>query len=247
MPSSSRPPAADGDADARLSTAKGREAYEILHEDIEGGRYPPGARLKEVELAAQLGMSRTPIREALRRLERDGLVEVTPNRGAAVRGWADEDIEDAYALRAMLEGFSASRAAVRMDSAAIAQLADLNAELERRAREDVEDVEPLIRLNAAFHRAIIEGSQNHRIADVLPEATGPPRAMMEAFWASARAREMAVVYHREIVEALRARDAVRAEAVMRSHVFAVKDFFTEHQRAARIQRLVEGEGAPEAG
>jgi DNA-binding FadR family transcriptional regulator len=67
-----------------------------------------------------------------------------------------------------------------------------------------------------------------------------PQAMKQAFWKSSRAREFAVVYHREILESLRAHDAVRADAVMRSHVFAVKDFFTEHQRHERLRNLVEG-------
>jgi DNA-binding GntR family transcriptional regulator len=240
-------PADEAGDDGQLSSAKGREAYHALHREIQSGRHAAGTRLKEVELAARLGMSRTPIREALRQLERDGLVEVIPNRGAAVRGWSDEDVEDAYALRAVLEGFSASRAAVRMDPAAIAHLAGLNAELERRAREDPAEIEPLIRLNAAFHRAIIEGSQNHRIADVLPQATGAPGRMKQAFWASPRARQTAVVYHREIVEAIRARDAVRAEAVMRSHVFAVKDFFIELERTARIQSVLDGGAGGDGG
>lgn len=229
--------ASAGSDDARIATAKGRDAYRRLQQGIQSGRYPPGMRLKEVELAADLGMSRTPVREAIRRLERDGVVEVIPNRGAAVRGWTLEDVEDAYALRSVLEGFSASRAAVRMDAAAIAHLAQINDELERRVRERPGESDALIRLNGAFHQAVLEGSQNNRIAEVLPQATEAPLAMKRAFWSSPRAREVAVVYHREIVEAIRAHDAVRAEAVMRSHVFAVRDFFMEHQRTLRIRSL----------
>jgi DNA-binding GntR family transcriptional regulator len=229
-----------GSPSGELSSAKGREAYEVLQRGIQSGRYPAGSRLKEVELADDLGMSRTPIREAIRRLERDGVVEIIPNRGAAVRSWTAEEVDDAYALRAVLEGFSASRAAVRIDQAGLDNLEQINNELERRVRESPEDTGPLIRLNAAFHEAITKASQNNRIADVLPQATEAPIAMKQAFWQSARAREFAVVYHREIVEALRAHDAVRAEAVMRSHVFAVKDFFTEHQRHERLRTLVDG-------
>ena len=238
----SGPGASDSDpapAPELISSAKGKEAYRRIQEGIQSGRYPAGMRLKEVELAAELEMSRTPVREAIRQLERDGVVEVIPNRGATVRAWSPDDIEDAYALRAVLEGFCASRAAVRMDSTAVAHLAELEQEFERQLRAEDIDVATLIRLNAAFHRAIVAGSGNGRVAEVLPHATEVSRNMKQAFWESARAREITLVYHREIVEAIRAHDAVRAEAVMRSHVFAIKDFFTEHQRSARIQRLLQ--------
>lgn len=221
-----------------LSSAKGKEAYRALQQGIQAGRYPAGSRLKEIDLAAELGMSRTPIREAIRQLERDGIVEVIPNRGAAVREWTPDDVEDAYALRAVLEGFCASRAAVRMDTMAIAHLAELYAEFERQVARPEPDAETLDRLNNAFHHAIVIGSGNARAAEVLPQATEVSRDIKLAFWASPRAREITLVYYHEIVESIRARDAVRAEAVMRSHVFAVKDFFTEYHRSARIQRLL---------
>lgn len=221
-----------------LSSAKGEEAYRAIQNRIQTGRYAAGTRLKEVDLAAELGMSRTPVREAIRQLERDGAVEVVPNRGATVREWTPDDIEDAYSLRAVLEGFCASRAAVRMDPMAVAHLAELHTEFERQLSDEAPDVETLIRLNAAFHRAIVAGSGNARAAEVLPQATEVPREVKRAFWQSSRAREITLVYHREIVEAIRARDAVRAEAVMRSHVFAIKDFFAECQRSARIRSVL---------
>lgn len=242
MASARTAPAAGDGGVGELSSAKGREAYRAIEEAIRSGHYAAGERLKEVELAAQLDMSRTPIREAIRRLERGGLVEILPGRGAAVRAWTPDDVEDAYSLRAVLEGFSASRAALRMDAGRVARLEQLNGELERRSRDADPDADALIGLNTSFHRLILGASANRRIADVLPEATEVPLPMKRAFWGSARAREAALMYHREIAAAIGARDAVRAEAVMRSHVFAAKDFYTDHQRAARIQRLVDGGG-----
>jgi DNA-binding GntR family transcriptional regulator len=221
-----------------LSTVKAKEAHRLIAQAIEAGRYPAGHRLKEADLAEELGMSRTPIREAIRQLERDGTAEVIPNRGATVRDWTPDDVDDAYALRAVLEGFCASRAAVRMDASAIENVSVLEAEFERRLVEEPPQVDALIRLNAAFHEAIVTGSGNTRAAEVLPKVADVSAAVKRAFWESARARSITLVYHREIVEAIRAHDAVRAEAVMRSHVFAVKDFYTQHQRAARIARLV---------
>lgn len=222
---------------AELSSAKCQEAYRILQRGIEEGRYPAGTRLKEVDLADELAMSRTPIREAIRQLERDGMLAVLPNRGAVVRERTPEEIEDTYALRAVHEGFCASRAAVRMDAAAIARLVDLQAELELRIRAG-SDADTLIQLNSAFHEAILVGSRISRASEVLQRATIVPIAMKRAFWKASRAREATIVHHAEIVEAIRAHDAVRGEAAMRSHIFGVKDFFTGQQRAAGIQRLL---------
>jgi DNA-binding GntR family transcriptional regulator len=223
---------------AGLSSVKGYEAYLAVQRGIEEGRYPAGTRLKEVDLATDLGMSRTPIREAIRQLERDGVLKVVPNRGAVVRERTADEVEEIYALRAVLEGFCASRAAVRMDAMAIAHLAEVESELERRIRAG-DDIDPLIRLNLAFHEAIVEGSQNTPIAEVLQRATAVPFAMKRAFWQSPRATQATIVHHRGIVGAISAHDAVRAEAAMRSHIFEVKDFFTGQQRAAGIQDLLQ--------
>jgi len=229
----------DGLVAEKIATAKGREAYDALRRGIQEGVHAPGARLKEVELATLLGMSRTPIREAFRQLERDGVVTIVPNRGAVVRELNAEEIDDVYALRAVLEGFCASRAATRMGVMAISRLEEINDQLERRTIVAEDGNDALIRLNAAFHQAIVAGSGNSRVVDVLAKATEVPYNLKLAFWTSRRARESAVVYHREIVEAIRSRDSMRAEAVMRSHVYSVKDYMTEQQRAAGIQSLLE--------
>ena len=236
---------ATGDAEPGLSSAKSQSAYLALQRGIEEGRYPAGSRLKEADLSRELKMSRTPIREAIRQLERDGALTVLPNRGAVVRQRTPDEIEDTYALRAVHEGFCASRAAVRMDELAIAGLVDIEAELEKRVRADDTDGDALIRLNSAFHQAILEGSRISGAAEVLQRATVVPLAMKRAFWESQRAREGTVVHHTEILEAIRARDAVRAEAAMRSHIFGVKDYFTGQQRAADIQRMLTDEPSTE--
>lgn len=232
--------------------AKAQEAYATLHRAIREGEYLPGTRLKEVDLAAQLGMSRTPVREAIRQLQRDGVVVVLPNRGAVVRELSEQEIDDTYSLRAVLEGYCASRAAIRMDPAAQSALAEIQAEFERRIGPDGsfvrapadaaaldEEIEAATRLNRAFHEAIRVGSSNSRVTDVLQKAIEVPVHMKHLFWRSGRARARAVASHEEILDALRAGDAVRADAVMRTHVYAVKDFFIQQHRAARDQHLVD--------
>src|SRR2546421_6975169 len=97
-------------------------ATELIREAILDGRLPPGQRLKEEELARELGISRTPVREALLVLQTEGLVDAAPNRGAAVRSHDVDDLEDLYQLRALLEGYAARRAAANITDAALPAL-----------------------------------------------------------------------------------------------------------------------------
>lgn len=229
---------------------KAHDAYQAMHRAIREGQLPPGARLKEVELAQQLGMSRTPIREAIRKLERDGVVTVLANRGAVVRMLSGQEIDDTYSLRAVLEGYCASRAAVCMDRAALYCLEEVQAELERRiggdgTMEAESAIEALIRLNRAFHEAIHVGCQNSRVGETLQKATEVPIHMKQLYWRSNRARAGALAHHRQILDALWARDAVRADAAMLTHVYAVKEFFVRQHRGARIHRLGD-DGSPVA-
>ena len=88
-------------------------AYEAVRTGIIAGRYLAGARLTEQEIATAVGVSRTPVREALRRLDAEGLVEFTPNLGAVVTTWSEADSDEVFDLRAMLESYSARRATLR--------------------------------------------------------------------------------------------------------------------------------------
>lgn len=216
-----------------MGAAKAEDAYAVLREAIDSGRYPAGRRLKEVALGQELGMSRTPIREALRRLQREGAITITANRGAVVRAVATDELDDIYSLRAVIEGFCASRAATRMDPVAVTHLAGVNDEFERCARDPAASIDTLMRLNDVFHAMIVSGSGNARVGHVLDKAVIVPMAVRRGFWATHEARETAAVYHREIVEAIRAGDAFRAEAVMRSHVYAIKDDFLRRRGAER--------------
>ena len=239
------------DLDASVSP-KALDAYLALHRGIRSGDYPPGSRLKEVDLAAHLRMSRTPVREAIRQLERDGVVTVQPNRGAIVRELTEREIDDTYSLRAVLEGYAASRAAIRMEPAALSRLEAIQAELDSHVRADGTadtdgDVEVLINLNQAFHQTILAGSQNSRMAEILQKATEVPLHMKQMYWRAGRARAGALVHHREVIEALRAHDPLRADAVMRTHIYAVKDFFIKQYRAVGLRRLVGGGHRPPEG
>ena len=101
------------------------KAYEAIRDGIVGGVLPVGGRLREEELAGSIGVSRTPVREALRRLDAEGLVEFSPRRGAQVASWSDQDLDEIFGLRAVLESYGASLAATRIGGDALAELAEL--------------------------------------------------------------------------------------------------------------------------
>ncbi|HEU4568713.1 MAG TPA: GntR family transcriptional regulator [Marmoricola sp.] len=199
------------------------EAYESLRAAILGGEVAPGERLGEVELAEQLGVSRTPVREALRRLAADGLVEVLPNRGARVAQWTTEDLEEIYDLRAMLESHGAARAAERIDPAELPALHRLCAEMEACAeRGRKRDLDRLAELNAELHRRIVDAAASPRLASLIAAVVQVPLVMRTFQRYDADALQRSLGHHRELVAALAAQDGEWARSVMRSHVLAAK-------------------------
>ena len=101
------------------------KAYQTVRERIVRGVYPASSRITEQEVAAAAGVSRTPVREALRKLHAEGLLEFIPHQGAIVTEWTNEDRDDVFELRALLESYGAARAARRMTPQAIAELRQL--------------------------------------------------------------------------------------------------------------------------
>ena len=201
-------------------------AQMALRERILAGAFPPGARLMEVTLAGTLGISRTPVREAMARLAEEGLLERGPRGGFRVRRFTVEDVIDAIELRGVLEGtaarLAAERGAPRERLAAIREvLAGLEACL---ARPGEVDLESYAAGNAAFHEALwgLAGSDMVRReaarASALPFASPsaflPDAADMDAFVVSLK---LAQQQHRWIVEAIAAREGSRAEALARDH------------------------------
>jgi len=188
---------------------------DLLEEAILEGDLKPGERLRAEALAQRFGTSRTPIREALLQLEAQGLVDVEPNRGAVVRSFDRDDLQDLYELRALLEPHAASLAASRISEADIERLAELC------------EAEDQIVANEAFHRIILEAAQSPRLMVAMRAATGIPRTFRSVFWHDEAQREESLMCHRRLVAAFRARDPQLAEAVMRMHILGAIGFLEE--------------------
>jgi DNA-binding GntR family transcriptional regulator len=202
-------------------------ATELIREAIIDGRLPPGQRLKEEELARELGISRTPVREALLILQTEGLVDAEPNRGAVVRSHDAGDLEDLYQLRALLEGYAARRAAANVTEATIA---DLSASCERFEALIDGDVQELVKENLFFHSTILDTARSRRVAEQIRKVIELPLVYRSYIWYSVDQRRISAHYHRQITKALESRDGERAELVMKEHVFEARDVLVSHVR-----------------
>jgi DNA-binding GntR family transcriptional regulator len=181
------------------------------------GRLAPDQPLREVELAEQLGTSRTPIREALLLLEREGLVEAPPNRGATVKRYDLVDLEEIYDLRSVLEGHAASLAAHRITDA---QLCELERSCDRftRLRASDDSLRRLADENFTFHGIILEAAGSERLARTIQEMTALPVVYQSYMNYSSQQRGIVEREHRRIADALKRRDAAEAAELMRAHV-----------------------------
>lgn len=190
------------------------------------GEYGPEERLIEEQLAERLGVSRTPVRQALAMLEAEGLVEMIPNRGAVVCSFGLEDVFDIYDLRAELEGYGARRAASRVTEESLDILGRLVGEQEAIGvgRDRGEEVRRLVAVNQGFHGEIVALSGNRRLERLIRRTVQVPLMFKAFYWYTERERVISKHYHRQILTALTQRDGFRAEIVMREHVYEGRDF-----------------------
>jgi DNA-binding GntR family transcriptional regulator len=197
------------------------EVADRIRDAIFGGAYPPGAQLREVELAAALDVSRGPVREALLRLEREGLVSTAWHRGATVTSLSPEDVAELDSLRAALEHLAVQRVVAYASNAAIATIARTVEQMERAIDEPA-----MVACDLAFHDAVYAAAQHRR----LEEAWKAIRSQVHLFLltrvgvSSAGYLAQIPAEHRDLVAALRGRDAttaLRLFAEHRHHAFTV--------------------------
>jgi DNA-binding GntR family transcriptional regulator len=222
------------DPGSRLPRKAGTAATELIREAIIDGRLAPGERLKEEKIAQELGISRTPVREALLVLQAEGLVEAPPNRGARVREYAVDDLEEAYLLRALLESYAARRAAARIGPEQLRLLRESCRRFETlRAADDVID---LVKENLFFHSTILEAAGSEQLRRWAREVIEIPLVYKSYFWYSPEQKLVSDHYHKQIVKALAAGDGERAELIMKEHVLEALDFLLAQQQEPSSQK-----------
>ncbi len=180
------------------------------------GSIKPGERLTEPRLSKMLGISRTPIREALRLLEMEGFIEIFPRRGAVVTAVTDKDVDEIFILKVKLESLAARLATENLKDKDIDDLKELNRKIEKFA--DAKNVSVLINLNSEFHNIIISKCGNSRLVKFL-EALLRQFKRATAYSFTEAGRIMRVIEeHNEIINALEKRDAEMAENLMAKHI-----------------------------
>ncbi len=181
------------------------------------GDIPPGTRLRQEQLAAEYQLSRTPIREALRKLQAEGTVELVPNQGAVVRGPTVRDVREGYEVRAELEGMAAALAAQWVTDVHLREMREAE-DLFRRATPDAPAA--WVDANDRFHEAIHAGAGNERLRRTIGDLHKAfPRSLTwGALQADSRLMAENVEQHHEVLAAIEARDPDAARDAMRRHV-----------------------------
>ena len=213
--------------DALRTRSRADFVYEILRDGIWEGRFAHGERLREEEIGRALGVSRTPVREALQRLQQRGLLTFGSSRGLVVAQLTKSQVIELYAMREILEGSAARFAAQHAHSAEIDHLYSLQSEL---ANASSEDPIVLTKLNRRFHHAIHEAAHNQYLLQTL-DALNDSLALLHSntFRVPIRRAETDAE-HLAIVKAIERRDTDAAEAKARNHIVQARRSRFENRR-----------------
>lgn len=200
-----------------MSTASDR-AYAEIRALILAGDAPPGAPLREEALADIVGVSRTPVREALRRLEGELYAVRTSSGRLLVADWDADDLAEMFTLRAMLESHAAARAAQRVTPETLAELQDANARIAAAIAAPAPDIATFLAENRRFHDLIIGAAGSARLKTMLAALVEQPVVRRTAARYSPAELGRSVHEHGELVQAFAARDSDWARSVMTAHI-----------------------------
>ena len=192
------------------------KVYDRIREDILNGVYEEHEELKEATLGKMMEVSRTPVREALRQLELEGLVEIIPNKGARVTGITKKDIEDIYQIRYLLEGLSARWATEHVTEELIDKMEETLYLTEFHAKKG--NYLQVFELDSQFHELMYEASGSKMLNHILSDFHMYVTRIRKTTLASDSRSKNSTEEHRAILEAIKARNADKAEACAHAHV-----------------------------
>lgn len=190
--------------------------FNTLRQAIITGEFAPGERLMEISLANRLGVSRTPVREAIRKLELEGLVIMIPRKGAQVARITEKNLRDVIEIRTVLEEFAAVLACERIDQSGLHDL--------RQAHEDficsVEngDILDIVDKDETFHDTIFRATNNDRLISIINNLREQFYRYRMEYVKDIRQRSNLVEEHRELLDAISSRDSIKAKELMKTHL-----------------------------
>jgi DNA-binding GntR family transcriptional regulator len=199
------------------------QAYETIRSWLLEGRWQPGEIISTYALSELLGLSRSPIQEALKRLEQEGLVEIIPQVGCRILVPTSEDVAEVFTIRAVLEGLAAERAATEITQEELGELRQILAASEEAAQ--ARDGKRYEALNRAFHSAIVRAARMPRLEKLLRNLWMLGRYQLASVPFLGQRAPLSLQEHREILKALEDRDPKRARETLEAHLRACsRDF-----------------------
>lgn len=205
------------------NSLRGR-VFRRLREDILTGVYKEQDELRESTIGEELGVSRTPVREALRQLELEGLVTIIPNKGAYVTGITQKDVHDIYRVRSMLEGMCARWATEHITEEQIDELEEIVLLSEFHLRKKGEaSMAQVSELDGKFHKVLYEASDSRILEHVLSDFHKYVQMARRLSVKTKDRAEKSVAEHKEILEAIRDRDKDLAEKLANRHIMKVME------------------------
>jgi DNA-binding GntR family transcriptional regulator len=236
------PPATSKVLGAISNQSLADQARDLIREAIFNGRIKPEERLTIERIAAEFGISRTPVREALKALETDGIVRIEPHRGAVVQRFDKDELHDRYSIRALLEGY-AGELACKRDAPAVARDLERNCTELKKAMtnaraENLDTIQVLVQLNLQFHERILAASGSATVRRIL-ETLRMPFAYRLYNWRVAERQNVSLDFHRQIAQSFRAKQPKQVRRLMEAHVLEARDFLTS---AGRVD-ATKGEAA----
>ena len=196
--------------------------YEELKRQILVGEIAPGTRMMEVELAEDMGVSRTPVREAIRKLEKEGLVTIEPRRGAYASDISIKDMVDVLEVRQMLEGIAASMAAQKVTEEEKLDFVEANSAYKNAVKKG--NIDEIIRYDELFHQLIVSYSGNKTLNQLLSQVQELALRFRYIYYDDFSRYENMPVEHEEIEEAIISGDTQKAKVVAEEHVERLKKF-----------------------
>ncbi len=203
---------------------QGRDTYERILSEIRIGTLSPGDRVTEADIAARLDISRTPVREALRQLESDGLITHTPRSGSCIRQLDQAEVSELYEMRAVLESTAARFAARAASDVELTELASVHTDMCTET-----DTQRLYQLNQQFHRCLLDSARNRFLLSAAQSIEKTLLILGPSTLNESSRPALANTEHEKIVNAIRARQPVEAEQAMREHI--------ESAHGARLRQL----------
>ncbi|KKM09313.1 GntR family transcriptional regulator [Clostridiales bacterium PH28_bin88] len=190
--------------------------FETLREAIISGRLRPGERMMEVQLAEEMGVSRTPVREAIRKLELEGFVVMIPRKGAYVADISTKDIADVFEIRGALESLAAGLAADRIADSELEELERLLVQVSECA--EVQDLERLVEVDTQFHDVLYKASRNERLAQIISTLREQIQRFRKTSMGSPGRMRETLEEHRKIVDAISDRNVALAQSLALEHI-----------------------------